>query len=85
MAGEKIALGDIASFNCNGIGTCQKRKQVFRWLKKNHRGIVMLQESHSVEKKQKNWEFNLGKQYVPYFSHGTSGSCGVITYIPKDR
>ena len=81
---EQVNLGPVASFNCNGLKTSpRKRLQVFKWLKKYYKGVVMLQETHSIKKIEKTWERALGKQYVSYYSHSKAGKSGVMTFIPK--
>jgi exonuclease III len=76
-------IGPIFSFNCNGLSDRIKRPKIFRWLKKNFKGITMLQETHSTIKAEKRWSRQLGFQNTMYFSHGKSNSNGVLTYIPN--
>ena len=43
----------ISTYNCRGIGNGSKRRTVFKWLKHFHKGITLIQETHSVEKNRK--------------------------------
>ena len=75
---------NITSINGNGLGQKPKRIPLIKWLKSNHRGIFLIQETHSTLKTQSAWIRDLGHQYKAYFSHGTSGTNGVCTAIPKN-
>ena len=46
---------DVLSLNTTGIGDSFKRRKVFNYLKKNSssKAVILLQESHSVKKKEK--------------------------------
>jgi len=84
MCKEQVpVLGYITSYNVNGLKGDQKRVKILKWLKSQFKGIIMIQESHSTDNLEKNWEKNIGHQFVPYFSHGDSNSRGVVTFIPK--
>ena len=74
---EHITLN---SFNCRGIRNSQKRKNIFNWLKNQHFGLTMLQETHSDESDESLWENEWGGKM--YFSHGTSNIRGVAILIP---
>ena len=78
MASRNVKL---STYNCRGIGNGSKRHAVFNWLKHFHKGITLIQETHSVEKYESDWE----KEWKGdiYFNHGTSKSCGVATLIPS--
>jgi exonuclease III len=80
---EKNTIGNIFAFNCNGIGTKEKRSKVLKWLKNRFKGIIMLQETHSSKHSPNKWERQIGRQYKGYYSHGTSSSGGVMTIMPK--
>ena len=54
---EHITLN---SFNCRGIRNSQKRKNIFNWLKNQHFGLTMLQETHSDESVESLWENEWG-------------------------
>ena len=72
---------DVISLNTRGLGNFAKRKKIFNYVKKHvsRRGIVLLQETHSVQKDEKVWanQFGCGKGSV-IFSHGKSDARGVL-------
>ena len=68
-------------FNARGLGEGKKRRSVFSWLKQYHKGITLLQETHSTESSEKCWEREWGNKIE--FSHGTCGSRGVAILFPK--
>jgi exonuclease III len=79
-----IKLGKIASLNADGLATPLKRAKVLKWIKKQCKGIIMIQEAHSTKHTVGCWKrFFAGQNYSLYFSHGTSGSRGVVTAIPQ--
>ena len=80
MANSKL---NIISFNGNGLSDRPKRITVFKWLKRNFKGIFLLQESHSSIKTQICWQKDIGHQFKAFFSHGTTAKKGVCTMIPK--
>ena len=71
----------INSFNCRGLRNSQKRQSVFTWLKTNHSGITLLQESHSTSADEIKWVKEWGGDI--YFSHGEFNARGVAILIPK--
>ena len=66
-----------------GLGNQQKRRQLFHWLRSNHEGIWLLQETHSTRKTEKLWKHELGKHREIFFSHGRSNANGVAIIMPK--
>ena len=70
----------LNTFNCRGLGNVSKRRAIFKWLKQNHRGIVLLQETHCSERNEKDWGKEWGGKI--YFSHGNTGSRGVAILFP---
>ena len=46
---------NISSHNGNGLKDRIKRVRILKWLKKEHNGIFLLQETHSVKKKEGTW------------------------------
>ena len=73
----------LLSFNTRGIGDSSKRREVFRWLKRYHRGgnsIIMLQETHSTLKCEEIWQREWGSKI--YFSHGSNTARGVAILMP---
>ena len=73
----------MLSLNVRGLGDDKKRREIFRWLKRFHRGrdsITLLQETHSTCEKETLWEQDWGSKI--YFSHGTSNARGVAILMP---
>ena len=64
---------DIISFNARGLRDFTKRRKALYEKKSSRRGIIFLQETHSVLKDEKVWtnQFGFGKDTV-IFSHGKS-------------
>ena len=52
-ANEVLSLN---SFNARGLAESRKRKSVFAWLKQQHPGIVLLQETHATESCENIWK-----------------------------
>ena len=73
----------IVSLNCNGLGQKPKRVKIFKWLKREFKGVYCLQETYSTEKVEKSWLRDIGHQHKLYCSHGASNSRGVCTIVPK--
>ena len=72
---------DIISLNTAGLGDFTKHRKIFNYLKKHvsHKGIVFLQETHSVRKDENLWtnQFGCGDRSL-IFSHGKSDGRGVL-------
>ena len=72
---------DIISLNTAGLGDFTKRRKIFNYLKQHvsRKGIVFLQETHSVRKDEKLWtnQFGCGDRSM-IFSHGKSDARGVL-------
>ena len=72
---------DIISLNTAGLGDYAKRRKIFNYLKKqvSCKGVVFLQETHSVQKDEKIWtnQFGCGQGSI-VFSHGNSDARGVL-------
>jgi exonuclease III len=84
ISNSREPLGFL-SINTNGLGEIKKREAVFQWLKKFHNAsskIVFIQEAHSIEKTEPLWKKQWGNGKL-IFSHGTSGSTGVVTILPS--
>lgn len=75
---------NICSVNCNGLGDKMKRIKIFRWLKRDYKGIMFIQETYTLPKDESNWKHDLGHQYKAFFSHWKSNARGVATIIPKN-
>ena len=72
---------DIFSFNVRGLRQSKKRHATFRFLKSRHKGVVFLQETHSVLADESEWKKDWGGEI--FFSHGSSNSRGVAILFPK--
>ena len=72
---------DIISLNTAGLGDYTKRRKIFNYLKKqvSCKGVVFLQETHSVQKDERIWtnQFGCGQGSI-VFSHGNSDARGVL-------
>ena len=77
--GSKIK---ILSLNCNGLNNKLKRTSVLSWLASNHKGLTFLQETHSSEAVELDWN-KYASDYNIWYSHGTNRARGVCTMIPK--
>lgn len=73
----------INSFNTRGLGDKVKRKLVFDWLKEQHKGIILLQETHSTPDQEVAWKRQWGAPI--HFSHGESNSGGVAILLPHNE
>jgi exonuclease III len=78
-----LKLGRLCSFNANGLGDKIERAKTIKWLKKQCKGIIMIQEAHCCAQTEEEWKTYFGKSYNLYFSHGTTASRGVVTAIPE--
>ena len=68
----------LLSLNIRGLQDSKKRREIFTWLKHNHKGsksFILLQETHSKKEDELMWKNEWGAQIL--FSHGTSQSRGV--------
>ena len=72
---------EIISLNTAGLGDNTKRRKIFNYLKKqvSFKGVVFLQETHSVQKDEKIWknQFGCGQGSI-VFSHGNSDARVVL-------
>ena len=75
---RKLAL---FSLNTRGLGNRPKRVAMFEWLKEKHKGIVLLQETHSTAISENTWSKDFDGDI--YYSHGTATSRGVAILIPS--
>ena len=74
---------DILSLNVRGIADCKKRREIFRWLKRYHKGgesIIFLQETHSTSNTENIWQQEWGSKI--FFAHGTNRARGVAILMP---
>ena len=72
---------DIHSFNVRGLRQAKNRQAVFIFFKQKHKGIIFLQETHSIESDEIQWKKDWGGDII--FAHGSTTSRGVATLIPK--
>ena len=73
---------NLKSFNCRGLRERNKRNQIFTWLKTNHHGIILLQETHSTTNDEQIWKRDWEGDIL--YSHGLTNSRGVAILLPKD-
>ena len=72
----------VKSFNCRGLRNKIKRQSVFNWLNNNSKAICLLQETHSCELYEAEWQSEFSGRTL--YSHGTSKSRGVAILIPNN-
>ena len=70
----------LFSLNIRGLADTFKRRSVFHWIRKFHRGICFLQETHSTTEVEQVWRNEWGSNI--YFSHGTNDSRIVSILMP---
>ena len=80
MRSNALETFSLASLNCRGLGDKTKRLTLFNWLKTKYKGLVLLQETHSTELYENQWEKEWGNKI--FFSHGQSNSRGVAILSP---
>lgn len=69
----------LMSINIRGLNSRKKRRNMFRWIKRQKIDICLLQETYSVHNLENIWRSEWGGQM--YFSHGTNHGRGVMTLI----
>ena len=71
---------DILSLNVKGLGDHTKRQKIFNYTKRHvsHKGVIFLQETHSVQRDEqvRTNQFGCGPGSV--FLHGESDPRGVL-------
>ncbi len=65
---------NILSMNVRGLGDAKKRRDVFNWLRDKNGAIYCLQDTHSIEKVERQWEAEWG--YKAIFSSYKGDSRG---------
>ena len=70
---------ELSSLNVRGLNNQKKRKTIFQWLKSSHPGIVLLQETHSLEEDEKAWVSEWDNDII--FAHGTNNSHDVAILL----
>jgi exonuclease III len=71
----------IYTYNVRGLRDKNKRARLFNLFKNNMKGIIFLQETHSVPGDLDLWQKEWGNKI--FMSHGTSNSRGVAILISK--
>ena len=77
-------MGSIGVFSMNtrGLGSKEKRKQLFYWLNQKRENIFFLQETHSSPDSERIWYTEWGGCII--FSHGRGNARGVAILIKKN-
>ena len=75
MAGKSLDHITLSTFNCNGLRSRDSRIKTFNWLREDYKGIILLQETHSIITDEFKWATEWAGSI--YFSHGTSDARGV--------
>ena len=74
----------IATFNTKGLRNDVKRNKVFsHFMQKIKSGVLMLQETHSIENDRETWSNELNP-YKIYLNHGTSNSRGTLMAVSNN-
>ena len=67
----------IFTYNCNGLGSSEKRIKALKFLKnKNRNAIFFLQETHSCTKNKDSFEKEMGGPNNVFLNHGESNARG---------
>ena len=76
-------LFNFITNNVKGLRDKKARLKIFSRLKDqiSHRGIILMQETHSCPLSQKTWEEEFGNENKLLFSHGKSNARGVAIGI----
>jgi len=75
---------NVISLNIRGLRDGNKRREIFRWLKRYHKAenhFTFLQESHSVDTDCEKWKREWGANI--FFSHGKNDARGVAILFPS--
>lgn len=75
---------NILSLNVKGLRDGNKRRELFRWMKRYYnadKSFVFLQETHSASMNEKNWIKEWGQEIT--FSHGKTDARGVCILFPS--
>ena len=78
MAEDKFAF-NLVSVNARGLNDRKKRRNLFRWVKRNKFDICLVQETYSTKETENCWTNEWGGKII--FSHGSRHSRGVMTLI----
>ena len=71
----------IATLNARGLGETVKRRRVFRYMKAKKIDVILLQETHCVQKKEFIWSNEWGNKCL--YSNGSSNARGVAILLSK--
>ena len=73
----------VITYNTRGLRDKHKRIKIFNFLKsKQHCGVIMIQESHSIDSDLEAWKNELG--YKVYLNSGTSLARGTLLGFSKN-
>lgn len=73
---------ECLSLNVRGLNKSIKRRSIFRWLHKQNKDVIFLQETYSSKETTKIWETEWGGKVL--YNHGSSHSKGVMILLnPK--
>ena len=77
---------DASSLNTVGIGDSFKGRKVFNYLKKNclSKGVIFLQETHSVKKNEELWNNQWGCRKSSMFLH-MALQIAMVRLLPSDK
>ena len=69
----------LTSLNVRGLSNFKKRRIIFSWCRKMKSDIVFLQETHSMQEVEKQWQREWGGKML--FSHGANNARGVMILV----
>ena len=69
----------LTSLNVRGLSNFKKRRIIFSWCRKMKSDIVFLQETHSTQEVEKQWQREWGGKML--FSHGANNARGVMILV----
>ena len=83
MDSRMVTKFSVITYNTRGLRDKHKRIKIFNFLKsKQHCGVIMIQESHSVNSDLESWKNELG--YNVYLNSGTSLARGTLIGFSKN-
>ena len=78
-----MAEFNLLTNNIKGLRDEHKRNKIFAYFKSLVKsGIIMFQETHSIEEDLETWTNELGMK--TFLNHGTSASRGTLMAVTKD-
>ena len=69
----------LTSLNVRGLNNFKKRRIIFCWCRKMKSDMIFLQETHSTQEVERQWEREWGGKML--FSHGANNARGVIILV----